>query len=160
MACRRAWAVRSVLTALVVGAGGLPAAADAPPPSPRYEVVAQGLDNPRGITVGEGGAVFVAEAGRGGTRCTRVGRATLCGGDTGSVTRVAPSRRTVLEGVPSLARPGGYAAIGLADVHARAETLFVVLGDRTGLPDRLERPEFGTIREVASRRSAIRRADV
>ena len=141
--------------------GAVPAAAGESRPLPaRSEVVARHLANPRGITVGVGGAVYVAEAGQGGTHCVRVDGARLCGGATGSVTRVVPSRRVMMAGLPSLARPGGAAAVGPADAHARSETLFVIMGDRTGLPVALDQPELGTIRERITRRTSNRRGDV
>ena len=48
------------LVALLVS-GGVAAA------QPKLRVVASGLDNPRGLAIGPGGAIYVAEAGRGGT---------------------------------------------------------------------------------------------
>src|SRR3712207_790109 len=56
----------AVATAVI--AGPVPASA-APAPSATgsaIEVVATGLDNPRGLVVGPGGVVLVTEAGRGG----------------------------------------------------------------------------------------------
>jgi hypothetical protein len=140
--------------------GGLPATvAEARPV--RYEVVARGLANPRGVTVSDGGVVYVAEAGRGGSHCALVGGRRLCRGATGSVTRVFPSRQVMVAGLPSVAPPGGADAVGPADVRLRGEdTIFTVLGDLTGLPPALERPEFGTIQERITQRSTNRRADV
>jgi sugar lactone lactonase YvrE len=42
--------------------------APAPPPKPTIEVILTGLENPRGIAVGAGGELFVAEAGTGHAR--------------------------------------------------------------------------------------------
>ena len=81
----------------IAGAGGASPAA--------YTVVAQGLANPRGITVDIGGAVYVAEAGRGGNHCVPAGARQLCQGPTGAVTRVVPSRQVVVRGLPSIAGP-------------------------------------------------------
>ena len=66
----------------------LPSAAVANGPAP----VATGLDNPRGITIGSDGAVYVAESGRGGPTLASAlveGQpAFVCLGDTGGVTRI------------------------------------------------------------------------
>jgi sugar lactone lactonase YvrE len=140
--------------------GTLPGPAGATSSPGRYGVVARGLDNPRGISVGLEGSVYVAEAGRGGSTCVAVRSGRLCEGATGSVTQVVPRRQVVMAGLPSVARGDGTVAIGPADVHARAEFLFAVLGDRTPMPRTLEQPEFGTIQERITTRTTTRRADV
>jgi sugar lactone lactonase YvrE len=122
--------------------------------------VARGLANPRGIDVGFDGAVYVAEAGRGGPRCVSRGQRRLCVGPTGSVTMVSPVRRKVADGLPSIAGPRGFHATGPADVHARAEHLFAVLGDRTRLPAALERPELGTVVQLLDDGGTELRGDV
>jgi hypothetical protein len=75
-------------------------------------VVADGLDNPRGLAFGPKGALFVAEAGRGGPGppCITPPEpppTTHCYGPTGAVTRIWHGKqKRVIEGLPSLAPPG------------------------------------------------------
>src|SRR5690349_12906889 len=83
---RRAHAAVALGIAL---AGGSAGAAEAQ----GLDVVAGGLANPRGLTVGPGGQLYVAEAGRGGSgRCiaSPEGGAPQCYGATGAITRVNP----------------------------------------------------------------------
>jgi hypothetical protein len=96
-------------------------------PSGPGVVVADGLDNPKKLTTGPGGAVFVAEAGKGGDGpCAddpEGGKS--CYGPTGAVTRIASGTQSrVVTGLPSAASqdngpdgppPGSFAA-GPADV--------------------------------------------
>jgi hypothetical protein len=82
-------------------------------------VVAQGLHNPRGITVGRRGTVYVAESGTGGPTC--VGRdGSSCYGTTGSITAIEKDGeiRRVVNGLPSSAAPDGSSASGPTDVIA------------------------------------------
>src|SRR5688572_33351278 len=60
-------------------------------PDPRATVVMCGLDNPRGLAFGPEGALYVAEAGRGGAGPCIVNPPpgpTLCYGPTGAVSRL------------------------------------------------------------------------
>jgi sugar lactone lactonase YvrE len=78
-------------------------------------VVADHLNNPRGLELA-GGALFVAEAGRGGRTCPFPD---TCAGLTSSITRVAHGhQRRVVTGLPSLAGPDGSFAVGVDDVSA------------------------------------------
>lgn len=105
------------LVAALVGAilplSLLPAVAGAVTTLP-YEVVVDGLENPRHITVGPDGALYVAEAGMGGDDCHEITMehdgeeftATLCFGDSGAITRIDPETgdsERWFEGLPSLA---------------------------------------------------------
>ncbi len=104
---------------------------------PAVEVIAQGLDNPRGLGFAANGDLYVAEAGSGGggkCRPSPDGQPVeVCYGETGALTRIdiggkKPPRR-VIEGLPSMASAGGFAASsGPVDVQFRGKTAFVVMG--------------------------------
>jgi glucose/arabinose dehydrogenase len=79
------------------------------------KVVAQGLDNPRGIGFGPDGALYVAESGSGGAGPCVAGPegAEVCFGRSGAVTRITKrSQHRVLTGLSSVAEEGGVAATG------------------------------------------------
>src|SRR6187402_616689 len=83
---RSVWCVPLVATVAIA----LAARADA---RVRVEVIARGLDNPRHVAVGTG-AVYVAEAGRGGDHatsksCFSASEGFACTGATGAVTKIA-----------------------------------------------------------------------
>jgi glucose/arabinose dehydrogenase len=67
---RRAGVLVALLSLGAMTALGGPAAATGGAP----EVVASGLNNPRGITIGPGGAIYVAESGAGGPGRARSAR--------------------------------------------------------------------------------------
>lgn len=85
--------------AFICGAGSVSAAT--------LEVLARGLENPRQITFGPDGALYVAEAGTGGSGPVILGPelgVSLTFGTTGAVTRVDGNSQTrVISGLPSLA---------------------------------------------------------
>jgi hypothetical protein len=87
---------------------------------PQYEVVASGLDNPRGLAFGPEGALYVAEAGRGGDVCGIMGpEGPACYGPTGAVTRVFGGvQERVATGLSSFAlqSPLGHNAFGPHDI--------------------------------------------
>lgn len=107
----------SALTAPAATAGPDAAPGSTAPAGP--SVVAQGLNSPRLLSFGPGGALYVAEAGTGGTGpCVTGPTGPVCFGRTGSVTRIRYGHQTrVLEHLPSLAGEGGAEPIGPADVH-------------------------------------------
>lgn len=87
-----------------------------------FDIVASGLNNPRGFTFGTDGALYVTEAGRGGTsdRCIASPSqpsANLCYGATGSVTRIhnGVSQR-VVSGLPSIGLSNGNGSYGPQDI--------------------------------------------
>jgi hypothetical protein len=82
-------------------------------------VVARGLNSPRHLSFGEDGALYVAEAGTGGSGpCVTGPTGPVCFGLTGSVTRVEHGmQKRVLTRLPSLAGAGGAEPIGPSDVE-------------------------------------------
>ena len=131
-----------VATALVAAMG-----ASASAQEPTIEVVADGLTNPRGLTITDDGAILVAEAGAGGDECATMSFAgseqEVCFGPTGAVTRItADGPEKVLEGLMSTA--AGPEAGGVSDVAVAADgSLYLVqnLGAdpavREGMPEAL-----------------------
>jgi hypothetical protein len=96
----------------LVPAQAAPGDTDAGPMS--WTVVADGLANPRGITFGPDGALYVAEAGSGGAgACIEGPEGQVCFGNSGAITRVtldgttraATSQAQVVTGLPSLGAP-------------------------------------------------------
>ena len=85
MSLRSCVLVVFALLAALVPAGSAAAHRDKSP-----EVVASGLDNPRGLDVTPWGTVYVTEAGRGGEGPCIVGPEgeSTCAGATGAVTKV------------------------------------------------------------------------
>jgi hypothetical protein len=102
---------RIVLLAVAFVSGGALAA-------PQVDVIARGLNNPRGIAFAPNGLLFVTEAGSGGNGKCIIGGdgGTNCYGETGALTRIDPSGVNppvrVISGLPSLAAAGGFGAIG------------------------------------------------
>ena len=104
-----------LLASLMVSLGPLASAAVT------VEVVATGLNSPRGLDVAPNGDVYVAEAGKGGNGPCLPGPegGEVCLGATGSVTAIEngnEEQHRVVTGLPSLAEEGGFAALGPSDV--------------------------------------------
>jgi hypothetical protein len=130
------------LTPTVAGANGRPGHGGH---DDEITTVATGLDNPRGVTFGSDGSLYVAEAGRGGEGPCFPGPEgpEVCFGASGAVTRVRHGRQArVVTGLPSLAEADGSAAIGPSDVSAGSSLHFTVgLGADPALRD--QAPELG-----------------
>lgn len=90
----------------------------APSQAARTTVIASGLDNPRGLTFGQDGALYVAEAGRGGAGpCITGTEGEVCYGPSGAITRViTDTPQRLISGLPSLANAQGNSATGPHDI--------------------------------------------
>jgi DNA-binding beta-propeller fold protein YncE len=93
------------------------------------------LDNPRGLAFGKDGALYVAEAGRGGASPCQVlrpgdlGGAPSCYGPTGRISRYWKGRQeAVVTGLPSYATASGADATGPHDLAVQGKHAFVTIG--------------------------------
>lgn len=125
------------LTAVVLFSALAMAVMTASAAPPTISVVMSGLDNPRGLTLGKHGALYVAEAGRGGSGPCRVVRGqNQCSGLSGAVSRLHEAvQERIVTGLASYApQPSGAGATGPHDVslHGRRQ-LYVPIG--LGGPD-------------------------
>lgn len=135
----------TALTVLGLTAGTLPALLATPALATTatvVEVVAEGLNSPRGLEFGPDGTLYVAENGVGGEGpCVTAGdegnpdeAVRYCYGETGSITAIDTSNATesarVVEGLPSLAlEDSGGEGIGPSDVSVAPDgTLRIVTG--------------------------------
>jgi len=92
------------------------------------EVVVSGLNNPRQLSIGPGGGLYIAEAGRGGDECFGEGEESICLGETGAVAFVGrPGKadnkapRRIITGFFSGAGPTGEFALGATGVSKEGE---------------------------------------
>ena len=97
------------------------------------EVIATGLNNPRGIAIAPNGDLYIAEAGSGGDEFCHLGpTGPRCFGTTGAIIRIDPRRGTVedvVTGLPSVAGEDGSGAGGPHDVSFQGQgNLFVTIG--------------------------------
>jgi glucose/arabinose dehydrogenase len=153
--------------ATVASVGAASALAVSAAQAATFETVATGLDNPRSVAVGPDGAVYVANAGRGGRQCRGEGEEAMCIGTTGRIVRVAPDggKSAVARGMISLSGPGGPFAAGLHGVSVAPDgTVFGVTGsapprDLASLP-RAARSKAGRLfRASGGAFSAVARVD-
>jgi sugar lactone lactonase YvrE len=93
--------------------------------APGYRVVADHLNNPRGLMFGpKGSGLFVAEAGRAGTTCFDP---ETCVGFTGSITQVMGGHQArVVRGLISVGGKDGSFTVGADDVWPRRRSIFTV----------------------------------
>jgi hypothetical protein len=93
-------------------------------------VVAGGLNNPRHL-VFRGGTLYVAEAGKGGTRKCEAGPegGTVCYGATGSIMRLGKHPRRIITGLPSIGDQGtGGSALGPSGITTVGGRLAFTIG--------------------------------
>lgn len=83
-----------------------------------FTVLASGLDNPRKLAFGPDGALYVTEAGRGGSGpCLTSAEGVSCYGTTNAVTRIQNGvAERVLTGLPSTAFLNGDSGSGATDI--------------------------------------------
>jgi hypothetical protein len=111
--------LRTAFVSLLLAAAAGQAASSA---APQVEVIAAGLDNPRGIAFSPDGRLYVAEAGRGGSgNCITIGDGQqACYGETGAITLIDPlgirAPERAVTGLPSIAPAGGFGAGGPVDI--------------------------------------------
>ncbi|GAB1692182.1 ScyD/ScyE family protein [Krasilnikovia sp. M28-CT-15] len=129
----RRWLTVLVVAATVVGAVG---PASASPVSSgrsaaRIDVIATGLDNPRGLTLAPGGLILVTEAGRAGTGPCIPGSAgpEFCLSATGAVTAIQHGhQRRIVTGLPSLGTRNASEVLGPHDIALTSAGALVTLG--------------------------------
>ncbi len=160
----------SALLAVSVFIGSVPADADG-----HLELVAEGLDNPRGLAV-KGGRIYVAEAGRGGPVLVDTplggGPGPICVGNTGAISEIVDGAVQKLISLPSAADAVGGACDGpgfgvgatgphAIDVQGRQWHYSVGLGGDIAARDALSAalPEaslLGTVTDRRGRREFLR----
>jgi len=137
-------------TALLL-TGTLPAQAQTGP-----EVIASGLNSPRGLAFSPDGGLYVAEAGIGGSGpCFQGPEGPSCFGHSGSVTQVDRNgQRRVLTGLPSFAAtPSGDAGIGPSDVSFQGRGgMYVTVGLGLDLDFSKTMPELGDMGQLVRAR--------
>jgi hypothetical protein len=131
--------VVAAMSVLAVAGTSLAPAVASGAATPKGRVVAANLDNPRGLSFGASGVLYVAEAGHGGPLCLAPGPegSPLCVGLTGAVSRVRSDGRVVrlVTGLVSTADAKGQAAEGPVSVSARHGRVYAVIGESArGLP--------------------------
>jgi hypothetical protein len=107
------------------------------------QVIASGLNNPRGVTIADDGSIYVAEAGSGGTgQCIDSPEGgTACFGTSGAITKVANGQATPwVTGLPSIADDQGMQASGPANVSANDGSVSAVI-QGVGSPE--DNAQFG-----------------
>lgn len=141
--------VAGMAVAVGLTSGGGPAQAMGGGHPPKVTVVAKKLDNPRGILLGPGGVLLVAEAGKGGSGpCVSSPEdptAEVCLGASGAVSAVVPPRvhpwglarggpakhwrsYRIVRGLPSTAAEDGSSAIGPHDLAFSGGRLLATIG--------------------------------
>jgi dienelactone hydrolase len=125
----------------------------------RIDVLASGLDSPRKLNFGPDGALYVAEAGRGGTGASipspSLPGASLFYGATGAITRIQNSvAERVVTGLPSLALPDGSDAAGVNDIefdtYGNAYAIVGLASNPANRDNLLQIPDFSQLMLIDS----------
>src|SRR3990170_2309953 len=134
------FAVASIAFAALLAAGIAVAPATAQTGPSAGTLLAGELLNPRGITLGPDGMLYVAEAGEGGDEEITVGPFTFQNGHTGRISKIDPAsadRTTVADGLPSNSHEE-FGTVGPTDVAFIGDQLYYVQthgGADWGFPD-------------------------
>jgi hypothetical protein len=122
------------------------------------KVIVTGLDNPRGLDFGPDGALYIAEAGRGGDGPCIAGPegGEVCYGPTGAVTRIDDDgeQEQVATGLPSVAGEGGRRAAGPHHISVLGRHAFLTIGlgadpaERENLGE--AGPDFGQLAKITA----------
>jgi hypothetical protein len=99
--------------------------------TPSITIVMRNLNNPRGLNFGANGALYVAEAGRGGSQPCFVGPegGPEFAGRTGSISRLwRGNQQRIVTGLASHANAAGFGALGPHDVLPTSGRLTVTVG--------------------------------
>jgi hypothetical protein len=128
--CPRFGKIAALLAALALVLAVVAAGSAAPASGQSsFEVVASGLDSPRHLSFSPTGALYVVEAGRGGSGpCVPHPLGEFCLGFSGAVTQVrdnGPDQR-VLTGVPSIVNPADGETLGPSDIAFTGSQKFVL----------------------------------
>lgn len=146
-----------VVASLLIGAAPAVAAGQA-----KVRTVVSGLDNPRHLTMGPGGRLYVAEAGHGGSACVPAGEeGPACVGFTSRISRVDVARRKVhhvVSGLLSIADQDGSGATGVDGISALPDgTVFgIITGSAAGLPPGLPSAILPKVKAMAGRLIEVR----
>lgn len=137
-----------------------------------FEVLASGLDGPRGLTFGSHGTLYVAEAGKGGPGASipspSIPGAQVSYGASGAITRIQDGEvKRIVTGLPSLALPDGSDASGIHDIefdaNGNAYGVFGFASDPKYRDTVINVPEFGNfvaINDLDGQASFTRLADL
>jgi sugar lactone lactonase YvrE len=131
------------------------ATSHAPGKNATVTVIAQGLNNPRGLAWGPLGALWVAEAGTGGKTCMPGPRGPQCFGTTGSVSRIDSGHAVrVFTGLVSTGAPDGSGAVGADGLSQRDDgALYTIMAASPqqippGLPPALAQAAYQQIGQL------------
>ncbi|XGV97620.1 MAG: ScyD/ScyE family protein [Leptolyngbya sp. BL-A-14] len=119
----------------------------------QIDVLATGLDSPRKLSFGPDGALYVAEAGWGGSGASIPSPSrpsvSLSYGATGAITRIQNGvAQRVVTGLPSVAAPDGTEAAGVNDIEFDRDGnayAIVGLGSSPANRDSLSVPDFAQL---------------
>lgn len=115
--------------------------------STRIEVIATGLDNPRGLLVGPHGVVLVTEAGEAGVGpCVPGPGAELCLSKTGAVTAIwRGHQRRIATGLPSVGTRDASEVLGPHDIALTESGALVTIGLGTDPASRAQLGQGGRL---------------